>query len=134
MKRLPLLLTVGLALTVGASACEDRPSWARERLSSGYFDSTGTYKNAGVSTRIQADITPLDPESLHGDTLVRAFQLFRMRCAACHRVPDPTMKEGQYWPYTVGKMRERTEKAGLVPMTEAEADSILDFLRRHSKP
>lgn len=124
----PALLLVSLA-----GGCNDRPSWARERLGRAYFDSAGAYVHAGISTRIHPRLEPLDLPNLHGDTLGRPFQLFRMRCAACHRVPDPSMKSDQHWPYLVGKMKERTKSAGLVPMTDAEADTILRFLKEHSR-
>lgn len=133
MHRLVILLASGLVI-VGVAGCEDRPSWARERLSTSYFDSTETYRSAGVSTRVRADLTPLKPSSLRGDTLGRSFHLLRTRCAACHQVPDPTMKTAQHWPYLVSRMRKRTESAGLIPMTGAEGDTILRLLQKHAKP
>lgn len=126
---------VALAVLAGGlTSCDDRPSWAREQIGPSYFDSAGAYSNAGVSTRLRGDPVPLDASTLEGDTLGRSFHLFRSRCAACHRPPDPSMKKARHWPYLVGRMRERSAKAGLIPMTEAEADTILGFLQKHGMP
>jgi hypothetical protein len=43
------------------------------------------------------------------------------------------MKSGEHWSYLVGRMRENTRTTGLIPMSEAEADSILGFLRAHAR-
>lgn len=122
-----------LALVLGASACDARPSWQRQALGRAYFDSTGSYVHAGVSTRTNADIEPLRPSSLGSDTTRRIYDLYAMRCGSCHDAPSPRMKTGEHWSFMIGRMQDKTRTAGLIPMTDAEADSILDFLRRHAR-
>lgn len=127
----PATVLAALAIVLAVAACDTRPAWeqARGRL---YFDSTGTYVHAGVSTRTDVDIEPLDRASLRGDTTGRPFHLYSMRCGSCHDAPDPAMKTGEHWSYLIGRMQDKTATAGLIPMTDAEADTVLGFLRRHA--
>lgn len=115
------------------AACDTRPSWEREVRGRAYFDETGSFVHAGVSVRARPDVTPMDPSSFGPDTATRAFDLYRMRCAACHEPPDPTLKTPEHWSFLIGRMKANTATAGLIPMTDAEADSILALLMRHGK-
>ncbi|MGD2067174.1 MAG: hypothetical protein PVI57_00710 [Gemmatimonadota bacterium] len=124
---------VVLPLLLLTAACDARAGRERQALGREYFDSTGSYVHAGVSTRARADIDPLDVSSLDGDTTAADFKLYQMRCAACHELPDPTMKTGEHWSFLIGRMQGKTETAGLIPMTDEEAEAILGFLRRHAR-
>lgn len=115
------------------AACDTRPSWDREGRGRGYYDVTGDFVHAGVSMRTPPELQPMDPSSFGADTASREFHLYRMRCAACHEVPDPGLKTGSQWSYLVERMKGKTATAGLIPMADAEADSILELLSRHGK-
>lgn len=130
ISRVPRVVPALLLLT---AACDTRAGWERQALGREYFDSTGAYVHAGVSTRAAPDIDPLDVSNLHGDTTAADFKLYQMRCAACHELPDPTMKTAEHWSFLIGRMQGKTETAGLIPMTDEEAEGILGFLRRHAK-
>lgn len=122
-----------LGLAVAAAGCDTRAPWEREALGRTYFDSTGTYVHAGVSTRARANIEPLRAASLGADTARAAYHLFVMRCGSCHDAPDPAMRSPEHWTVLVRRMQDKTRTAGLIPMTDAEADSILGLLREHAR-
>lgn len=124
---------VGAVAVAGLSACDTRPGWEREAMGRTYFDSTGTYVHAGISTRTDVAVEPLDPTTLGSDSASRSYHLYGMRCGSCHEAPDPMMKTGEHWSFLVGRMQDKTRTAGVIPMTDAETDSILTFLRRHSR-
>ena len=115
------------------SGCDFRPAWQRNAMGRAYFDSTGTYVDAGVSVRFKPDIEPLDPSSLGSDSTSRAYHLFAMRCGSCHAAPDPAGKTGEHWTFLIGRMQDKTRRAGVIPMTDAEADTILAFLHRRAR-
>jgi hypothetical protein len=120
-------------VALAVAACDARPSWEREALGREYFDPSGSYGYAGVSTRMRADIEPLDPSTLQGDSSSADVHLYQMRCGACHQVPDPRMKAPEHWAYLVRRMRGKAEGAGLMPMTDAEGDTIVALLRAHAR-
>lgn len=126
-------ILLGSVSMVALTACDTRPSWERESLGRRYFDSTGTYVHAGISTRADPDIQPLRRSSLGADTASRSYHLYGTRCGSCHEAPDPRMKTGEHWPVLIGRMQAKTRSAGVIPMTDAEADSILRFLRKHTR-
>lgn len=130
--QLAVLLAAGLFVGV-LTACDTRPSWDREGRGRSYYDTTGSYVHAGVSMRTAPDLRPMDPSSFGADTASREFHLYRMRCAACHEVPDPELKTPSQWSYLIDRMKDKTGTAGLIPMTDAEADSIVDLLSRHGR-
>lgn len=123
----------GLAVVLAAGACDARPAGQRQALGRTYFDSTGAYVHAGVSTRMTADIEPLRLSTLRGDTTSGAYHLYAMRCGACHLAPDPLMKTDEQWAFLIGRMQTKTATAGLIPMSDAEADTVLHFLRTHAR-
>ena len=123
------LLILGL-LAVGA--CDTRTTWQKAKGQK-YFDESGRYGYAGISTRMHADIRSLNAARIQEDTTARPFRLYVMRCGACHDPPDPAMKTGEHWSFQIPLMREKSVNAGLIPMTEPEADTILGFLRRHAQ-
>ena len=126
--------TLGIGMGLTAPACDFRPAWQQESMVRSYFDSTGTYVDAGVSVRIQPDIEPLRKSALGPDSTARSYLLFAMRCGSCHAVPDPGMKTGEHWSFLLRRMQDRTHRAGVIPMSDAESDSILTFLRKHAAP
>lgn len=122
-----------LAALLLLAACDARPPWDREARGRAYFDESGDYVHAGVSVRARPEVQPMDPSSFGADTTSREFHLYQMRCAACHEPPDPQMKTPEHWSFLIGRMKDKTRTAGLIPMTDAEADSILGLLMRHGK-
>lgn len=133
VRRRGAAIVFAVAALAGLSACDTRPSWERQAMGRTYFDSTGTYVHAGISTRADPDIEPLRRSSLGADTASRSYHLYGMRCGSCHDAPDPKMKSDEHWSFLVGRMQDKTRTAGVIPMTDAEADSILTFLRRHAR-
>jgi hypothetical protein len=132
--RLPTLLAVTvLAAVVTGCESESRPAWQRETLGRAYFDDSGRFAHAGVSTRLDLDLRPLDPTALGADTLRPEFHLFRRRCGSCHNPPNPSDLTGEQWSYLIPRMKEKTETAGLLPISDAQADSILGLLLTHAK-
>ncbi|MEQ9569868.1 MAG: hypothetical protein RLN75_06730 [Longimicrobiales bacterium] len=125
--------TLGIGMGLTATACDFRPAWQRESMGQVYFDSTGTYVDAGVSVRFQPDIEPLRRSSLGPDT-ARSYHLFAARCGSCHAVPDPDMNTGEHWSFLMRRMQDKTRRAGVIPISDAESDSILTFLRKHAAP
>jgi hypothetical protein len=127
------LRSIPLMLVLPVAACEARPSWEREGLGRAYFDPSGAFVHAGVSARARPAVVPMAAGAFGADTLGRDFHLFRTRCGACHEAPDPGMKTAEHWSFLIGRMKDKTKTAGLIPMTDAEADSILGSLMRHGR-
>lgn len=127
--------TAAVLVTVAAlamTACgNDGRAAGTHRVDRALFDSTGTWVHAGVSARTRVEVPPLRPAALGADTAGRAFHLYQTRCGSCHLPPDPAMKSGEHWSFLVRRMQDKTRTAGLLPMTDAEADSIMALLRKH---
>ncbi len=59
--------------------------------------------------------------------------LYRQRCAdPCHRLYAPTLMKIEMWKIQVERMQGEFERRGLPPLTDAEKQVVLDYLRRHS--
>lgn len=125
--------TLGLPLVGLAVGC-DAPRGSRAPvLKSTYFDSSGAYPLAGLSTRTRPDVRPARPEDFGRDTATEAFHLYTQRCGSCHRSPDPTLREPGQWDYMVKqRMGEKMKSAGLLPMPDSEATAIGALLDRHA--
>lgn len=62
-----------------------------------------------------------------------AAQLYARRCGSgCHRVYAPGSMKYEMWRITMERMRREYPAKGLPPLTSAEEELILDYLRRHA--
>lgn len=129
-----------LLLAAGLAACDATPAPLRERarrqrlsaIGIERFDTTGSYKLAGMSTYRIIDLEPLDPRVLGVDTLDPDYDVYRMRCGACHRAPAPGSKPAFLWAPTMSRMRKNAADAGLMPMSDRDEAAVLRFLRERA--
>lgn len=140
MNRLAAPLFVLLA-ALSAAACDTVPDYLKEdirerRLSEAgveAFDTTGTYKLAGMSALREVDIEAVDLRDLGGDTLGPDFLAFHARCSACHVAPAPSSKPAHAWSSVMSRMVHNQEQAGLMPMRQEDEARVLRFLERHGR-
>ena len=128
---LAVLVLVLLPFVAGCGS--DAPAMGeRAGLGRSYFDAAGRHSGAGVSTRVRGRVEPYEPASFGADTLGREFHLFRARCSSCHEAPDPGVRSAEHWGFLLPRMVETSKRAGVLPMSQAEADSILALLQRNA--
>jgi cytochrome c5 len=61
-----------------------------------------------------------------------AVTLFASSCARCHALPDPKQHTAEEWPAVVARMRQNMEKLGVAPISDAQADRIVEYLERQA--
>lgn len=62
-----------------------------------------------------------------------AGKLYLEKCAICHEVPDPAAHTAEEWAQeVVPRMQGNMGASGLPTLTEAERETILDFLQRNA--
>lgn len=59
-------------------------------------------------------------------------KLYAKHCNNCHRVFPPQSLKFDMWKYQVERMQAVIARQGLTPMTPAERDTVLEYLKRHS--
>lgn len=130
-----------LLVALAAAACDAPGGYLAEQgrrhrlaeLGVEPFDSTGTYKLAGVSTVKRIEIPKkLDARRLGRDTLDPAFNVFRTRCRACHELPAPDAKPAYLWDATLSRMKKNAADAGLMPWSATDEAAIRGFLEEHA--
>lgn len=89
---------------------------------------------AGVSARWTLDVRPISHRALRGDTLSEGYRALVQRCAGCHAVPDPRLHSSREWSAVVDRMRIHIDSAGLLRLTPAQREQIVEFLGRHGRP
>lgn len=86
-----------------------------------------------ADTKRTANVTPLDASKLGVVRDSAAYRLFLHRCNGCHAAPDPTMHRATEWAAVLSAMRYTMQHAGLLPPTDEEWRSMLEFLRAHAR-
>ena len=66
-----------------------------------------------------------DPESA-------GAKLYAARCNSCHRVFAPGSLKFEMWKVQVERMQGEIVRHGLPPLTPAERDMLLEYLKRYS--
>jgi hypothetical protein len=60
-------------------------------------------------------------------------KLYAERCGTCHRVHAPTSLTFEMWKVQVERKQGTMVRQGLPPLTPAEREVLLDYLKRHSQ-
>jgi len=90
--------------------------------------------SAGLAATLGALVVPLlvacnttlpEPDSA-------GAQLYASRCGGCHRLYAPGSMKAEMWKVQVERMQGEMARRGAPPLTAAEQDTLLDYLRRHS--
>jgi hypothetical protein len=61
-----------------------------------------------------------------------AAQLYRQRCAQCHRLYGPSLLTAEMWTVMVNRMEQEMGRRGVPPLKVEEKQPILEYLRKHS--
>ena len=61
-----------------------------------------------------------------------AAQLYRERCAQCHRLYGPSLLTAEMWTFMVSRMEQEMLRRGVPPLKVEEKQMILEYLQRHS--
>ena len=59
-------------------------------------------------------------------------QLYQLRCGACHAPYSPRAMTAAMWQTQVEMMQSKMHDAGMAPLSDAEKESILDYLTRNA--
>lgn len=78
-----------------------------------------------IGVLVGCDASLPEPESA-------GAQLYRARCRTCHRLYAPSSLKFDLWKMQVELMQGEMVRRGLPPLTRAERELLLDYLRRHS--
>ena len=87
---------------------------------------------AGVSANVDFTVDSIRPGDFGADTTGPLWSRFNHRCSGCHVAPSPKQHPAGRWAEVVDRMGGHFEDAGLLPFSEAEADTIAAFLDRHA--
>lgn len=58
--------------------------------------------------------------------------LYRTRCVGCHRLYHPEVMTADMWTVQVERMQREFTRRGMAPLSPAEVDTLLGYLRAHS--
>ena len=61
-----------------------------------------------------------------------AAQLYRQRCALCHRLYGPSLLTTAMWAVMVNRMEQEMSRRGVPPLKVEEKQTILEYLQKHS--
>jgi mono/diheme cytochrome c family protein len=61
-----------------------------------------------------------------------AAQLYRQRCAQCHRLYGPSLLTADMWTVMVTRMEQEMLRRGVPPLKVEERQTILEYLQKHS--
>ena len=87
-------------------------------------------RNAGVVLLIGALAACSSPLPEEGSA---SAELYRNRCGSCHRLYQPRALKFPLWEPIVERM-EAYLKRSTQPLTQAERETILAYLRQHAAP
>ncbi len=62
-----------------------------------------------------------------------AATIYRARCGVCHSVPHPKRNYYSQWENLIDVMEERIEHREMPPISDADRDVILAYLREHAR-
>ena len=114
---------------VGASRYEAVREAEREAAVETSRIRTWARANASVGVSVLPKRVPAaDPGELESLNGLPGFHDYAMRCGSCHEPPDPAAYAPKQWVGKVAEMGEHIRRAGVVPPSEAQLDSVLRFL------
>ena len=61
-----------------------------------------------------------------------AAQLYRQRCAQCHRLYGPSLLTPEMWTFMINRMEQEMSRRGVPPLKAEEKQTILEYLQKHS--
>ena len=61
-----------------------------------------------------------------------AAQLYRQRCAQCHRLYGPSLLTAEMWTVMVTRMEQEMLRRRVPPLKVEEKQTILEYLQKHS--
>ena len=61
-----------------------------------------------------------------------AAQLYRERCAQCHRPYGPSLLTAEMWTFMVSRMEQEMLRRGVPPLKVEEKQAILEYLQKYS--
>ena len=61
-----------------------------------------------------------------------AAQLYRQRCAQCHRLYGPSLLTAGMWTFMVNRMEQEMLRRGVPPLKVEEKQTILEYLQKYS--
>lgn len=61
-----------------------------------------------------------------------AAQLYRQRCAQCHRLYGPSLLTAEMWTFMVSRMEQEMLRRGVPPLKVEEKQTILEYLQKYS--
>ena len=61
-----------------------------------------------------------------------AAQLYRERCAQCHRLYGPSLLTAEMWTFMISRMEQEMLRRGVPPLKVGEKQTILEYLQKHS--
>lgn len=61
-----------------------------------------------------------------------AAQLYRQRCAQCHRLYGPSLLTAEMWTFMVNRMEQEMLRRSVPPLKVEEKQTIVEYLRKHS--
>jgi len=61
-----------------------------------------------------------------------AAQLYRERCAQCHRLYGPSLLTAEMWTFMVSRMEQEMLRRGVPPLKVEEKQTILEYLQKYS--
>ena len=79
----------------------------------------------GVAGNLGCNASLPEPESA-------AAQLYRQRCAQCHRLYGPSLLTAEMWTFIVNRMEQEMLRRGVPPLKVEEKQTILEYLQKHS--
>ena len=82
---------------------------------------------AGVSV-LPKRVPAADEGELERLKELPGFHAYAMRCSSCHVLPDPAAYPGKRWIGKVDEMREHIGRAGIMPPSDEDLDSVRVFL------
>jgi mono/diheme cytochrome c family protein len=62
-----------------------------------------------------------------------AEDMFIVRCALCHQLPDPGMLKPQQWKLIISTMQQRMQQAGVRQLDDQELETILEYLGERAR-
>jgi hypothetical protein len=61
-----------------------------------------------------------------------AAQLYRERCAQCHRLYGPSLLTAEMWTFMISRMEQEMLRRGVPPLKVEEKQTILEYLQKYS--
>jgi hypothetical protein len=120
---------VGVGL-LGAWRLDAQRDAAREAAAETSRIRAWAWTEGGAGVSVLPKRVPLaDPRELQRLDHLPGFDSYAMRCASCHELPDPAAYAPKQWIGKVAEMREKIDRAGVMPPAEGELEAAIRFLQ-----